>query len=69
MRNKHRKNKGFTDAEIMDDSFPNPHMSIKNHREARHKYYRDKTTKEKNKNAVQLYKKGWVGILWDIFNK
>jgi hypothetical protein len=53
MRNKHRKNKGFTDAEIMDDSFPNPYMSVKEHRKARHEYYRNKAKPEVTKRVFK----------------
>ena len=65
----HRHNRGFTDAEILDNNFPNPQMNVKEHRLARHQYYRQQVQQIKNRTAIQLYSKGWVGILWDLFHQ
>jgi len=57
--------RGFSDKELLDPNFPSPRL--KNHRELRHKYYRDQAAREKRSKAIQLYSKGWIAILWDLW--
>ena len=55
---------GFSDAEILDPSFPDPRMKEGEHRPLRHMYYRRQVEEVKRKKAILPYGDGWVGILW-----
>jgi hypothetical protein len=57
----------FTDAELLNPQFPDVRLPAAEHREQRHRFYRQQVAEMKRRSAVTLYRDGWIGILYRLF--
>jgi hypothetical protein len=57
----------FKDAELLDPQFPDVRLPAREHREQRHRFYRQRAHEEQRKTAITLYRDGWIGILYRLW--